>query len=279
MSVKELLEREAFSGDIDELNEHVHDPGDPDGVVEAEREGRPHWTGVAKPVSRKRRLLWSALAIVLVAGIAYGAYWYGTQQAHKSVTKQEAHTQVKSTPTVVPTKHYDSTNFSMGFDYPGNWKIADSSSALTVTSPTAQLQTSSGKAAGRVIVTIENQQSSIPNFPANGAVASIASDMVTYKQPSEVQRAQTYLSYLGYQNATSLDALYITGDSGYQAGQQVPMTDITKGNPLVGVTFETCGDSSCSPGTTGPLSLQASSWKSSVYSTQIANLLESIVVH
>jgi hypothetical protein len=157
--------------------------------------------------------------------------------------------------------------------------VSDTADKLTVTSPSTQLPGIDSNAVGRAIITIQNQQTSIPNYPSAGAVASIASDMVTYKQPSEVQRAQTYLSYLGYQNPKGLDALFITGDSGYQVGQNVPLSDIVKGNPLVGVTFEACGNNDCAPGTTGPLTLQASSWKSSPLSTAVNNFLQSIVVH
>lgn len=278
MSVKNLLEQEAFSGDIDDLNEYVHDPGDPDGVVEAEREGKPHKSH-ARPLRRGRRWPWIILAMVLVTGVAYGAYWYGTQQAHKTTPKQAAQTQAKSTPVDAPTKHYDSTTYSLGFDYPGSWKISDTTDKLTVTSPSAKLPGIDGAAVGRAIITIQNQQSAIPGYPGGAATATLVSDMVTYKQPSEVQRAQTYLSYLGYQNPNGLDALFITGDSGYQVGQQVPMGDITKGNPLVGVTFEACGNSDCAPGTTGPLTLKAGSWKASAFSAPVTNFLQSIVVH
>jgi len=278
MSVKGLLEQEAFSGDIDELNEHVHDPGDPDGIVEAERDGAPRRT-YAGSTRRKRRWPWLLLVIIVLAGVAYGAYWYGTQQTSKSTPKAATPAPTKSAPVTTSTTHYDSATYSLGFDYPSTWKLSDTTGKLTVTSPSTQLSGLDGKTVGRVIITVQNQQTAIPDFPANGAMASIASDMVTYKQPSEVQRAQTYLSYLGYQSPNGLDALYISGDSGYQAGQQVPMGDIVKGNPLIGITFEACGNSDCAAGTTGPLTLRASDWKSSPLSTVVTGFLESIVVH
>ena len=115
-----------------------------------------------------------------------------------------------------------------------------------------------------------------PWLMAGGAVAALASNHLTYKQPSTVQRAQTYESYLSYAATNGLDALYVTGDNGYQQGQQVPLSDVIKGNPLISVSFNACPDENCT--TPKPATLSASAWQSSSASKDVTNLLESIIL-
>jgi hypothetical protein len=279
-----------ISDELDALNEHVHEPGDPDGVVAAEKQRRwkeshpkPH---VDAPTPYKRRRLWPIVigVVLLIAAAAFGAYWLGGHEAskksHGSNTALPPKTQATSTqPVSVPTKHYDSTTFTLGFDYPENWTVNDTAAKLTVTSPAMPLQSAIGaKVNAHVIVTIQNQQTTISGYPSGGALAALGSDRITYKQPSSLQRAQTYVSYLSYTTPNGLDMLYVTGDHGYQQGQQVPMSDIVQGNPLIGVGFATCQTSTCATGSSNAVTLQASSWKSSSASQQVMNLLESIVI-
>ena len=267
----------------DKLNEHVNDPGDPDGVVaaEADKKWRDEYQSAAPPPKKKRRWPIIVLVLVLVLGAAAAAYKFGTKKAAppkqpNTQSSQNSTSKTSTTTANVPTKHYDSTTYTLGFDYPENWTISDNPDKLTVTSPDLQLVGATGtKAATHVVVTIQNPVKTIPGYPANGAVAALASDKLTYKQPTAVQRAQTYLSYLGYK-ATGLDALYITGDNGYQQGQNVPMGDIVKGNPLVSVTFVTCKTVDCSSGTPTAVTLSADSWKTSDASKQVTALLQSM---
>jgi hypothetical protein len=268
----------------DELNEYVENPGDPDGVVAAEEEKK--WRDgyqVTTPKPKKHRWPIVLLIMLLVAGAAFAAYKYGTKKASAPAKKAPA-SQTSTVPkqekiAAVPTKHYDSTIYTLGFDYPETWTVSDTDSKLTVTSPSIQLTGTNGSAAGaHVVVTIQNPQKTIPGYPSAGAVAALTSDKLTYKQPTAVQRAQTYLSYLGYK-ATGLDALYITGDNGYQQGQTVPMSDIVKGNPLVSITFVTCSTVGCSNTTPTSVTLSADGWKSSNASKQVIGLLQSMQVN
>lgn len=278
---------EEVSDEEDELNEHVDDPGDPDGVHAAEEERRWREEHPVPPVipgttRRKRRWPKVLIILVLVAAAAVGAYWFGSSKGSapaKEAATKNSHTGTPNHPLVPAetlTKHYDSTIYTLSFDYPATWAVSDTTTKLTVTSPAMQLSTIGGKKVeAHIVVTVQNQQASIPGFPANGALATLASDKLTYKQPTSVQRAQTYLSYLGYSTTNGLDALYITGDSGYQQGQQVPMSDVIKGNPLISVMFETCA-TDCTSGTPAPQTLLASSWQATQASKDVTSLLESI---
>ncbi|HUB93271.1 MAG TPA: hypothetical protein VMB52_02100 [Verrucomicrobiae bacterium] len=279
------------SDESDELNEHVHDPGDPDGVFAAER--HQHWQEehpvpdrTPEATYRPKRIWLKVLVVVVIlAGAAFGSFWLGSHEADKGQTtptttsSTTAHSSGGSQgePVVTATKHYDSTNYTLGFDYPKTWTISDTTTKLTVTSPAMQMATADGEKTGvLVVVTFQNPTPTIMGFPSAGAVAVLASDHLTYKQPSTIQRAQTYLSYLSYGAANGLDAVYVTGDNGYQQGQLVPMSDITSGNPIIGVTFDSCPDENCS--SSKPVTLSASAWQSSAASKDVVSLLESIVL-
>lgn len=287
------------SDEADALNEHVRDPGDPDGVIAAEEERRRRQqleqlrhtasdrpTRPPKP-KKHHRLLWLFVLLVLLAVAGAVSYWLGNRaatqrQSTKSsqnatgANKSQTTTQ-SSKPTPSATKHYDSTTYTLGFDYPKTWQVSDTAAKLTVTSPTMQLTAASGtKTDIRVVLTIQNQQTSIAGFPGDGAVAILTSDHLNYKQPSTIQRASTYLSYLSYTSDNGLDALYITGDSGYQAGQLVPQSDVAKGNPLISATFTQCLDENCVGAK--PATLKASSWQNTQPAVDVTNFIESIVL-
>lgn len=291
MAVNSFPVHDNSSDEPDELNEHVHDPADPDGLVAAEKwrrlqerqERHPAPTSTPQAVYKPKHV-WSKLLIVLVIVVAavYGAYWFGNYEATKKTDKKAQTTasqsQKQSSQTAVTTtKQYTSTNYSLSFNYPEDWTVNDTTAKLTVTSPATKLAIPTGaKTNVHVIVTIQNPETTIPGFPSGGAVAALASNLISYAQPSSVQRAQTYLSYLSYTAANGLDAVYVTGNIGYQQGQQIPMSDIVQGNPLISVMFESCAETSCTDGK--PVTLSASDWQSSTVNKQITSLLESLVV-
>jgi hypothetical protein len=283
MASNDLSARDKSIDEVDELNEHVRDPGDPDGLVAADE--HRHWqendsSSVRPQTIYKPKRLWPRIVITLLILVvaAMGSYWFGNHEANKQVVrKSTTDQQSKVAQTVVTTKHYDSNNYTLGFDYPSNWVVSDNTTKLTVVSPATELVTATGaKTSAHVIVTIQNQQTSISGFPSGGATAALTSDHLTYTQPSTVQRAQTYVSYLTYGAVNELDALYITGDSGYQQGQQIPMSDIVQGDPLISVSFESCSNDSCADGKA--VSLRASTWQTTASSKDVISLIESIVL-
>jgi hypothetical protein len=289
VSVEPSLDDEADEPDA--LNEHVESPGDPDGLI-AEEERRKWQTEhpASPPVNsekpRKRRWLVAVIIVILIGAAAVGAYWFGGKQAKKQPaqtpktvqTKTEQQAQQKQAADV-PAKHYDSTTYSLGLDYPETWKVTDTAAKLIVVSPTMSLPSSKGTTVnGHVVVMVQRQQSAITGYPASGATAVLASKKLTYKQPSTVQRAQTYLTYLSYGN-DALDALFITGDSGYQQSQSVPQGDVIRADPLISVAFQNCTSDDCATGTPTQLTLMASKWDGLAVSTQLTTLLESLTLN
>ncbi len=274
----------------DELNEHWHEPGDPDGIVakelhnqeQARRASSPDVGDAREKRHKPKRFLKVVLGAAFVMAAAGVVYWIGSDQAATPSKKPVAQTSKSNDKqnAIVPIVHYDSTAYSIGMDYPNSWAVSDTTEKLTVTSPSMKMSTPGGQINGHVIIAVQNQQTALSGFPTAGALASLASDKLTYKQPTSVQRAQTYLSYLGFSSANTINALYLTGDAGYQQGQSIPLADVIKGNPLVSVTFASCSDSVCAKNSTQtPLVLQADSWKNAQFKSAILNILESLTIN
>ena len=284
----EVPPEDTVEDEPDILNEHVDDPGDPDGLIAADeaqkmREEQAEDTAIEPKTRKKRRWPLILVVLLIIAGLLGAVYWFVVRDSQTSTSEPtptaQTPTEEKSTPTEVPVKHYDSTIYTLSFDYPQDWIVSDTAERLTVTSPATDLKTSGGATtSGHVVVSIQNQQTTIPGYPSAGAVAALTSEKLTYTHPSSVQRAQTYLTYLSYHTPTDLNALYITGDNGYQQGQQIPMSDVVKSNPLIAVHFQAC-DTTCSSASVKPLTLSAASWQSSAVAKQVTDLLQSIVLN
>jgi hypothetical protein len=150
---------------------------------------------------------------------------------------------------------------------------------MTVRSPATQLKSASGQSVtGRIIMTIANKGNNLGVFDKGNATAVLNSQKIAYTSPTPNQRANTYLSFLQYATTTAagaLDGIYITGDNGYQKGQDIPKGDIAGIDPLVSVTFVQCAASTCSGGTSA-LSIAASSWSNTSFAAPITKMLESL---
>lgn len=275
---------EALADDEDdELNEHVTDPGDPDGVVADEKikEWQKSHPLPVTDTKRKRRWPKVLLVLVVLAVIAAVVFRLNSKPAKAPATNVQTTSSTKNQQAATnseatTTAHYDSTTYTLSFDYPQTWKVSDTTTKLTVTSPEVSLTGADGKSTkAHVVVSMQNQQTTITGYPSGGAFASLASDKLSYKQPTQIQRAQTYVSYLGYADQSNLDAIYVTGDNGYTQGQTVPMSDVVKGNPLISVSFLNCSTIDCSNGGSA-LKLQASAWKSGQASKDVTALIESL---
>jgi hypothetical protein len=279
----------------DTLNEYVLEPGDPDGVIEeeqrqAEAKKRSTQPLTTTPVSQKKRRAWPVvlLVLVLLAAAIAGSYWFGSRKAAapaQTTTKATTAPKQKAMTKPVALKHYDSTTYTLGLDYPETWTLSDTAARLSLQSPSTEVKTSDGSTSNvRAVITIQNPQTTsgakpsvLDNFPADGAVATVSSDKLSYKKPTEVQRAETYLSYLSYGSAKGLDRLFLTGDNGYQQGQLVPVSDVSKGNPLVGVAFATCTNNDCVVSDNPTYqNLERAAYKSSELAKQVTAILESL---
>ena len=224
----------------------------------------------------------------LVAGViiiaAAAAYWFllrSTPAAKPAQTQTSSQVKSPAISSTTPTKTYSSSNFNLSFSYPQDWTITDSGSGqMTVRSPASQLKSAAGQdVSGQVIMTIANKGQNLGVFAKGNATAVVDSQKVAYTTPTSAQRANTYLSFLQYASTTTagaLDGIYITGDNGYQKGQDIPGSDIAGIDPLVSVTFVQCASSACPAGTTTALSIASTSWSDTSFSSPITKMLESL---
>ncbi len=220
--------------------------------------------------------------IAVVAGVFLAAkhvhlHFGSKNQAAKPATV----TVTKPSGVETKTKDYTSSNFNVSLSYPQSWGVLDPGNGkLTITSPVMQLKNASSKnVSARVVVTLQNRPTGLPEFKTGSAVASIASEKVSYTHPTGTQRAQTYVSFLSYATSkgNGLDAVFVTGDNGYQQGQNIPESDVLQTDPLITASFLQCPDTACSSGGT-PLTLAATAWNDGALAQPIKNIITSLAL-
>lgn len=229
----------------------------------------------------KDKSIFSYLVIVLVIVVLGAAiYWlfFAKESTNKSnqSNKSESSSQISSS-----TKHYDSPNFYLGFDYPNNWTVNDNGGGImTVASPAMKLKDANGVSVdGQVAMTIRDKSQKLTEFEKGNAVAVRNSEKIAYTKPTQTQRGSTYISFLQYATSPSqgLDGIYITGDNGYQKNQAIPAVDISKSDPVINVVFRKCSDSKCS-GKTTQLTIDESSLNNANFSKPILDMLKSLSI-
>jgi hypothetical protein len=142
-----------------------------------------------------------------------------------------------------------------------------------------QLTGAAGSFSGQIVFSIQNKQTSVTQFAPGKAVAALESQKIAYKKPTANQRAQTYISFVNYSGAvTSIDALYVAGDNGYQAAQSIPQADVVQADPLVTISFLKCADATCQAAGTAT-SIPTSDWSDTSLSTPLLNLLKSLTIN
>lgn len=239
-------------------------------------------------LKRKRPVLkvvvWIVVVLLILAAAGGAYYTLSRKTSNKNPgSSNQQSTQSKSQSVItVPTTNYASSNFNLSFNYPQGWNVSDPGSGkLTVTSPSMQLKSANGQMqSGQVVMTIQNESSAnFGMFSQGNAVAVLGSQHVNYSNPSQTQRASTYVSFLQYASTTAhggLDGVYVTGDSGYQAGQSIPEVDITKVDPVITVTFTQCNGSTCN--SPKALTVDSSMWSDSSFSGPIMKMIESLAI-
>jgi len=252
---------------------------------DAERQERIDYLKSIAPAPKPKRMWLRILMIIVgVLILAAAAYLLITKALNKkdtpSTAKDDTKTSSTQTEVVTKTKHFDSATLGLGLDYPENWKASEANNKVTIVSPAMQLKTAGGGSkSGQAVVTIQPKQTTLDAFKKGNGLATLSSERVSYTKPSQTQRAQTYLSFVQYPTSTvsGIDAIYITGDNGYQKDQAVPQVDIVQVDPLVSVTFLEC-NGSCT-GTGQPMTIASSTWSDgTAVAKMLRNLLTSLAI-
>lgn len=235
---------------------------------------------------RRHRVGLTLLVLLIVAVGGCSAYLLifrskptNQPQAHSS-QNQSSEAPKKIT---VTTKHFSSNMFSLDFDYPSDWTVAEpeGGNQIVATSPVMQLKAADGQqATAEVVLKVNQQGQDLKMFDGGNALAVRESKKVAYTKPTSTQRANTYLSFLQFASTSTnsaLDAVYITGDFGYQTNQAIPKVDIAKVDPQVSISFVKCANTACS-GTTTPLGIASTAWDDASFSGPLEAMLKSLVI-
>jgi hypothetical protein len=215
-----------------------------------------------QPIQEQRRKSKrnKSILIILVALAALGAggYFLFLKIKDKPApppAQQTNQTQNTEAQQEVPTEKYNSSDLQLSLDYPNNWTVDDSEQGLLkITSPSVKLKDSNGtEVDGKVAFTIISAGSDVTGFTGTSGVAVADSEKISYDQPTQSQREQTYVTQVKF-SGNGLNVIYITGDSGYKKDQDVPKSDVAKIEPIISVTFEAADGS--------PLTIEASEWGS-----------------
>ncbi len=241
--------------------------------------------GPKQKKKKPKRLFVIALITILLAATLLAVYWFVIKENVKSSRPVESKQSTKQTEAAgsisTETKQYTSPNFNLSLKYPANWKVTDTagSNVLIVESPSLLLTSVTGqKSDGIIRLQIQNKNYPITGFEKGNALAALPSELIKYTNPTQMQRAETHLSFLTYAPAMSgINALYITGDYGYQANQAIPQLDISAGDPIVSVQFLQCSDKTCSKPI--PMAISNTSWSKPEFNTPIKNLLSSLSIN
>jgi hypothetical protein len=233
---------------------------------------------------KERNPLWRKVGIwggIVVAIIILAAGGYMLIKNHKSSNNPSSNdsqtsqtNQAHSTAKIsAATKHYDSANFNLGFDYPADWTVSDTDNGqLTVKSPTVGLKDTSGHNVSAIItMTIRRNDQKLSEFDKGDAIATLDSEKVAYTKPTQTQRANTYLSFLTYSGSNGISGIYITGDNGYKKAQAIPKADIQKVDPIVSVTFTNSESNTA-------FSISIDNWSDPGFADPIKNMLQSLSI-
>lgn len=226
---------------------------------------------------KKGRIIIAVILLLLIAGGAAG-YFLFLKPEKKDETAQQQEPELNPTEQAdtSPLEHYVSQELKLALDHPSSWKIDNATSGqIKLESPVAKLTDGSGaQTDAKVTITILGANASLASFKGNSAQAVIESEKIAYASPTQNQRKETYLSFAGFDSSTAVDAVYITGDKGYQKGQTIPKTDVIVIVPIVGVTFQKCQGGACA----GALSISPDSWKSAAILQTAKTIVQSLVI-
>ena len=182
-------------------------------------------------------------------------------------------------PQQIATTSYTTTNYNASFNYPSTWTVSDSGNApLTVTSPVLQLKNANGSnVLGQIVLSLSSK-GTLPQQFGTQAVAVITSQKISYTQPSPNQAAQSYISFVQYSTTVArggLDAIYLSGNFGYQQDQTIPASDLSTVDPLTYISFYSCANAQCPLTSRQPLTIDSAVWSDSTFSAPLLLMLKS----
>jgi hypothetical protein len=264
---------------------HYTDPSRQSDLPDYDPEAAAEYVSNLQPIKEQKRKSKRSkiilLLVFLLAALGAAGYFFflkpGEPAQEAPQTQQPAQSQE---PQAVASETYRSADLNLSFDYPNNWKVDESTQGLiTVTSPVTKLKdVNGGQMDAKVVVTFLNTGSEVPAFEgAASATAATDSEKIAYDSPTQNQREQTYLSFASF-GGGGLDAVFITGDSGYQKDQFIPESDIKKSDPIISVKFYSCSDAECGGEGAGSYTVSVEEWSANPTLQAALAILKSLKV-
>ena len=249
----------------------------------------PHKYSPKPKVKGGRSLGLIVAFIIFLIAVAGGLTILALSRHTKTPVKAKTSTQSTANtnlPVAAPqqqiaTTSYTTTNYNASFNYPSSWTVSDSGSApLTVTSPALQLRSANGSnVLGQIVLSLSSKGTLPTQFGAQ-SVAVLPSQKISYTQPSPNQAAQSYISFVQYPATTAkggLDAIYLSGNFGYQQDQTIPATEMSTVDPLTYIAFYSCANSQCPISARQPLTIDSTEWSDSNFSAPLLLMLKSFI--
>lgn len=228
-----------------------------------------------------KRWAWIVTGLIVLVLLGFGAFAYGHYTKTKTTKHSTSHKQVAKKPTStakISLTSYTSSVFGVTLSYPTSWTVtAEGNTSLDISSQETTLTADTGKSVdGKIVFNMVNQ-GQIPAAFGSNSVAVLNSQDINFSSPTSNQAAQTYISFVQYPATVikgGLDAIYVTGNSGYLKDQSIPTTDVDQVSPLVIVNFEQCQNKACTTYT--PLTISSTMWNNSTFSMPILDIIQSL---
>lgn len=223
------------------------------------------------------------LTLLLLGVVGFGVYQFVLNKPLEKSTpaSEQPATQTQAAEPSDTVETYTSEELGISFEHLSTWVIDDTTEGLvTISSPLVKLTGSDGQEVdGKVVVSFMGAGSEVPVYEnTQGLAALLDSEKITYDEPTPNQREQTYISFGGLTPA-GINAVFVTGNSGYKKGQMIPEADVKKVEPIISVMFYQCPDTVCDPADgASELAIEVESWAENQATVAALALLKSLKV-
>jgi len=257
--------------------------------VEPDEPTRVEYVKNMMPPTAKPKKKWPlvALAVLMVAALAGGGYWYWYVTQHKSkppIVHKSSGSQLKPAPvesSTAGTPQYVSngSDLNLDFNYPSNWTVSPPSNdnkndqTITATSPLTTMTTASGTSVtGKVVVSIRPGTSSLSEL--DGTTTAQASVQIAYSKPTSAQYQYPYLTFIHVPGvsdvAGSFDEVVVTGTTQFPQGTSLSQASVEV-DPIISASFYSCSTQTCTASGQKPVSITNDSWQNdSIFQQSLA---------
>lgn len=186
------------------------------------------------------------VAILSIGGVVYHKHQQNKYRCDAKCVAAEDY-RIATTPRITNSPKdsttYTSKKLGVTFNYPSDWTITDKGNGLlTAVSPSVFAHTPTV-----ITLSVRTNAQTLKEFSQGEPTVKMDSVKNAYAHPAQGQRADTYLTAVGFppQSSTdprarvdSVDTIYVTGAKAYKKGQKVTLSDISKTDPIISIHFD-----------------------------------------